>query len=346
MSAAVQQMSTRSSRAERLAAFTRVTTNDVDEAAEQIGRIFCPHDLKPAQARASGFSARHNCAGFDGFSINYVAYGGTVSIDPGCLDRFFLVQIPLTGTAHISAGATGFDVAPGSTASLLSPTLPTRMMWRDCAQAILLVDRRMVEQRAAALSGRVAGAVEFAPAIDLNAPSGRQLQTSLAELVMLAERLGPPGRLSPAAMAGWRETLLEHLLNGQRHGLSDAIRIFSGQAERLPRALRVARDHLADNAGEALDLAQLAAASGIGIRALQLGFRRHFGVSISEMLLDIRLAGLHARLALASPGVSITDIAFDLGFTHLGRMSGAYRQKFGETPSATLRRRMSSRLLS
>ena len=114
MSAAVQEMSTRCSQAERLAEFARVTTDDVDEAAEQIGRIFCPHDLKPAQARASGFSARHNCAAFDGFSINYVAYGGTVSIDPGCLDRFFLVQIPLTGTAQIRAGCRGFDAAPGA----------------------------------------------------------------------------------------------------------------------------------------------------------------------------------------------------------------------------------------
>jgi transcriptional regulator GlxA family with amidase domain len=92
---------------------------------------------------------------------------------------------------------------------------------------------------------------------------------------------------------------------------------------------------------EPLDLAQLAALAGIGIRALQLGFRRHFGVSISEMLLDIRLARLHARLSHAAPDASITDIAFDLGFTHLGRMAGAYRVKFGEPPSATLRRRMS-----
>jgi AraC-like DNA-binding protein len=215
------------------------------------------------------------------------------------------------------------------------------MMWRDCAQAILLLDRRMVEQRAAALSGRAAGAVEFDPVIDLNAPTGRHLQANLAELMTLAERLGPSGRLSPVAMADWREALLDHLLNGQRNGLSDAIRTFSGQAERLPRALRAARDHLAENAGEPLNLAQLAGASGIGIRALQLGFRRHFGVSISEMLLDMRLAALHARLAQASPDVSITDIAFDLGFTHLSRMAGAYREKFGETPSATLRRRMS-----
>ncbi|MGY3390990.1 AraC-like DNA-binding protein [Bradyrhizobium sp. USDA 3311] len=341
MSAAVLEMSASASAAERLADFARVATDDVDEAAEQIGRIFCPHDLKPAQARAAGFSARHNCAAFDGFSINYVTYGGSVSIDPGCLERFFLLQVPLTGTARIRAGAGEFDAVPDRTASLLSPTIPTRMMWSDCAQVILLLDRRMVEQRAAALSGRVAGTVEFDPVIDLDAPSGRALRTSLGGLMTLAERLGPSGRLSPVATADWREALLDHLLNGQRHGLSDAIRTFSGQAERLPRALRVARDRLADSAGEPLDLAQLACAAGIGIRALQLGFRRHFGVSISEMLLDMRLAGLHARLAQAPPDASITEIAFDLGFTHLGRMAGAYREKFGETPSATLRRRMS-----
>jgi len=341
MSAAVLEMSASASAAERLADFARVATDDVDEAAEQIGRIFCPHDLKPAQARAAGFSARHNCAAFDGFSINYVAYGGSVSIDPGCLERFFLLQVPLTGAARIRAGAGEFDAVPDRTASLLSPTIPTRMMWSDCAQVILLLDRRMVEQRAAALSGRVAGTVEFDPVIDLDAPSGQALRTSLAGLMTLAERLGPAGRLSPVATADWREALLDHLLNGQHHGLSDAIRTFSGQAERLPRALRVARDRLADNAGEPLDLAQLACAAGIGIRALQLGFRRHFGVSISEMLLDMRLAGLHARLAHAPPDASTTEIAFDLGFTHLGRMAGAYREKFGETPSATLRRRMS-----
>src|SRR5215510_4269666 len=91
-----------SSDAGRLAGFGRVATASVDEAAEQIGRIFCPHELKPLRAASPGFSARHNCAAFDGFSINYVAYGGSVSIDPGCLERFFLVQLPLAGSALVS----------------------------------------------------------------------------------------------------------------------------------------------------------------------------------------------------------------------------------------------------
>jgi len=323
---------------ERLAAFSRVATADVDQAAEQIGRIFCPHDLKPLHAAPSGFYARHNCASYDGFSINYVAYGGTVSIDPGCLERFFLLQIPLSGAAQVKTGASDIAAAPGVAASLLSPTIPTQMLWQDCAQLILLVERRLVEQRAAALAGKAVQAVEFAPSVDLSAPSARMLQAQLAQLVAWAERNGTHHSPSPAAVADRREALLDVLLNGQRHGLSDAIATFSGQVETLPRALRRARDCLHAHATEPLDLAQLADAAGIGVRALQLGFQRHFGASILDMLLDIRLGQLNSRLKAAAPDARIIDIAFDLGFTHLGRMSGAYRAKFGETPSATLRR--------
>jgi AraC-like DNA-binding protein len=55
-------------------------------------------------------------------------------------------------------------------------------------------------------------------------------------------------------------------------------------------------------------------------------------------LLDIRLEHLRARLSNVRPGERITDIAFDLGFTHLSRMASVYRAKFGESPSETLRR--------
>src|SRR5260370_353201 len=60
----------------RLADYARVSTADVDDAAEAIGRIFCPHDLKPVDHSAPDFRAEHNCADFDGFSVTYVAYGG------------------------------------------------------------------------------------------------------------------------------------------------------------------------------------------------------------------------------------------------------------------------------
>ncbi|WP_213285043.1 AraC family transcriptional regulator [Bradyrhizobium sp. sGM-13] len=322
----------------RLAAFNRVSTDSVDAAADAVGRIFCPHRLTPEQTTSSEFFALHNSAVFGGLSVNYVAYGGSVSIDPGCLERFFLLQIPVHSSARIQTASRDITTAPGASASLLSPTIPTRMTWQsNCAQIILLVDRRLIEHRAAALSGRPAGAVEFEPAVDLSSAAGRALQSQILEFVDLAECLGPQQRLSPITAANMRETLLGALLHGQHHSASDAIERFGGRAETLPQSLRRAREFLSAHADEPLDLAQLAAAAGTGIRALQLGFRRHFGTSISEMLRDIRLAHLNVRLTAASPDESITDIAFELGFTHLSRMASAYRAKFGETPSATMR---------
>ena len=260
-------------------------------------------------------------------------------IDPGCLERFFLVQIPLRGAARVRTAARDIACAPDVAASLLSPTMPTQMQWEnDCAQLILLVERKLVEQRAAALAGKAAQPVEFDPLIDLQLPAGRGLQARMERLADLAEGLGAGRGLSAVSAADWRESLLDTLLLKCRHGLSEAIRTFAGEGEALPCALRRARDRLHAHAAEPLDLAQLAAAAGIGIRALQLGFQRHFGTSISDMLLDIRLSQLNAQLKRAAPEARIIDIAFDLGFTHLGRMAGAYRAKFGETPSATLRR--------
>jgi AraC-like DNA-binding protein len=324
--------------AARLAAFNRVSTDSVDDAADAVGRIFCPHRLAPEHKTSPDFFALHNSAVFGGISVNYVAYGGSVSIDPGCLERFFLLQIPIRGSARVQTASRDIATAPGASASLLSPTIPTRMTWQNnCAQIILLIERRVLEQRAAALSGRSAAAIEFEPVVDLSSMGGRTLQSQILQFVDLAERLGPQRPLSPTAAANMRETLLGGLLHGQRHSASDAIDRFGGRTEALPRSLRRAREFLHAHADEPLDLAQLAEAAGTGIRALQLGFQRHFGTSISEMLRDIRLAHLNVRLAAASPAGSITDIAFELGFTHLSRMASAYRAKFGETPSATLR---------
>ena len=324
----------------RLAAYSRVMTADVDEAAESIGRIFCPHALDPLRQSWPDFHALHNCADFDGFSVNYVTYGGSVAIDPGCLDRFFLLQLPIRGRARISTGGCDIDAGPGAVASLLSPTLPTRMIWQDhCAKLIVLVDRHRVESRAAALAERPVGPVEFEPQINLNTPFGRALQAQIEYLVHLAEQSGPAARLSPTAVASLRESIIGLLLTGQQHTLSAALHRIAPSRDALPAAVRRARECLEANAAEPLDLERLARQSGTGVRSLQLGFKRHFGVSISAALQDIRLRHLHARLLNARPEDRVIDIAFDLGFSHPSRMAQIYRAKFGESPKATLRRR-------
>ena len=50
-----------------------------------------------------------------------------------------------------------------------------------------------------------------------------------------------------------------------------------------------------------------------------------------------RLERAHTQLS-ATPQRSVAEVALECGFEHLGRFSGAYRQRFGESPSETLRR--------
>jgi len=52
----------------------------------------------------------------------------------------------------------------------------------------------------------------------------------------------------------------------------------------------------------------------------------------------VRLQVARDRLTRPGTGSSVTDIALDCGFVHLGRFSGQYRQAYGELPSETLAR--------
>jgi len=82
--------------------------------------------------------------------------------------------------------------------------------------------------------------------------------------------------------------------------------------------------------------AELAACAGLTTRALQQQFLKHFHTPPTAFVQEQRL--LAARKALRDPGnkKSVTRLASDLEFHHLGRFSTAYRRKFGESPSETL----------
>jgi transcriptional regulator GlxA family with amidase domain len=60
------------------------------------------------------------------------------------------------------------------------------------------------------------------------------------------------------------------------------------------------------------------------------------GVSPREYIRWVRLDRVHGDLA-AGAGGTVAEIAFRWGFTHVPRFAGAYRERYGVPPSATLR---------
>ncbi|WP_146236735.1 AraC family transcriptional regulator [Curtobacterium sp. MCBD17_030] len=105
-------------------------------------------------------------------------------------------------------------------------------------------------------------------------------------------------------------------------------------SERLRDALTYIQEH----AHGVVTLADIAAAAGMSPRGLQQSFNRSVGVSPLAHLRNVRLDAVHEALRSADPSTAaVAEVARDWGFAHLGRFSGAYRERFGELPSVTLR---------
>ena len=88
---------------------------------------------------------------------------------------------------------------------------------------------------------------------------------------------------------------------------------------------------------DAIRMQDLCAFTGVRLRTLQRCFSSHFQVSPTEYIKARRLNAARRDLVAADASSrSISAIAMDNGFTHLGRFSVDYRAHFGESPSETL----------
>lgn len=100
--------------------------------------------------------------------------------------------------------------------------------------------------------------------------------------------------------------------------------------------IRRAEAFLDQHAGSDFSVGALSAAIGVGERQMERIFRNAYGMGPCRWHHVARLNEARRMLRSAHSPVHVTEIAGRLGFGHLGRFSGEYRQLFGESPRDTL----------
>ncbi|WP_127128501.1 AraC family transcriptional regulator [Georgenia sp. SYP-B2076] len=313
-----------------------LATRDVDAARAGVGELFCPHRLEPhSPGRGVDLSLRSVRLG--GLAIVEIDYGEAVEILPQELDTFYLVQIPLSGTARIEQGREEIASDP-STASVLSPVDRIRMSWHaGNPQLVVYIDRALLESELTRLLGRRSGApLLFELAMSTGSP---QVRGWLRTVRFLWEEVTSGSALlaQQATVDALSRAVTTQLLETQPHTFTDGIR-----PVRLapPSVARRAVDHIHAHLGEALVVARIAKEVGTSTRALQEAFRRELDTTPVAFVRELRLTRSHEMLRRADPGATtVTEVAMGLGITHLGRFSVDYHRRYGEPPSATLRRR-------
>ena len=80
---------------------------------------------------------------------------------------------------------------------------------------------------------------------------------------------------------------------------------------------------------------------GTNLRSLQRTFAREMGMTPQQYVKSRRLNAVRQSLLQSDreEGLSVTIVAMNHGFVHLGRFAADYRRLFGESPRTTLQKR-------
>lgn len=166
-------------------------------------------------------------------------------------------------------------------------------------------------------------------------PQSTQRFTSLVHRFLSAAEHRPQLMDSPAALDCFQDELLaatQDLFTRCQHVPDRHFVRWQSQSKSI---IEMAMNH----PDQSLSISDLARKSGVPERSLRTAFQRCYGLSPVEYMRIRRLHRARRLLLENCPDqMTVTQIAFGLGFWDLGRFAGAYRQLFGERPSETLRK--------
>jgi AraC-like DNA-binding protein len=313
-------------------------TTDVDRARLEVARIFCAHRLRP-EAGVRDVRLRLEAHMTEGVGVVDLDYGRAVHVQPDPLGTFFLVQMPRAGSAQVRYAGTTVTSDPGM-GSVLSPDEPPDVRYAEgTPQRIFYIRRANLLATLEKHLGRPPeGPLDLAVGMPLTSDGARSWCRAVDFFAREFAHGGAASFLANRTVVRHvEEALLGQFLLVHHHAnhraLSTPIAVAS-----TTRVVRQACEFIHDRHDEPLTVGDVAQAVGVSVRTLQACFRKGLGTTPTQYLRSFRLEAAHATLEAAAPGSSVTEVAFQHGFAHLGRFAADYRARFGERPSDTMRR--------
>lgn len=305
-----------------------------DAFRDSLNGVFYPARVEPTghdgvlqQSLLSATSLTH-------LTLGFVRFGTETRLDPGALGAYH-VNVALSGSVESHCGKQHVIARPGM-AAVFTPQEHTFLpRWgEDAGQLCIKINRHSLESELETMIGRpVSSWVRFALGFDLTTPAGRSWLSVVRLLLSELDSENSLVRESVTHREQLERLVISSLLRAQPNDFFETL-----HEEHPP-----ARSRTVKRVVDAIDAApeqpwalpEMADLAGVGGRRLQQGFREQMGMSPMVYLRVVRLERVHRDL-VGGAG-SVTDIALRWGFTHLSRFADAYRERFGQAPSETLR---------
>jgi AraC-like DNA-binding protein len=322
----------------QLASFPIISTEDTDEAESVLSREMASLRFLKV-SKASRFRLTMNGVRLGRTLLGWNRFDTEMEIEAGRIEDAIVLTL--------SVGPPTIPVIDGEPVRIGrgAVTSPSRhvAIHRAAGSEILILRTNIqaIEQRFhEVVERRPDRPFVFDPSIDLGRGVGAEIQRLLK---VTLDQIGRDGSVLqfPLLRKSLDDLLLSALLtlpNTYSSLLADC-----GERPFAPRLVRMAEEYMEAHGSQPIDLSEVAKVCNCSRRTLFAAFRRHRDYTPAQFLGKVRLK--LARESLQSPKAddTVATIAHRCGFFHAGRFAKICQERFGESPSQTLRRSRTGR---
>jgi len=318
-----------------LANYPLFSGSDVELSRKTLSRIFNSVYLEPGKDKKSfQFSARG--VQLPHLWISSLSYKGDSVLGPVDPLDYHTLQVIPSGSFRFTIDGQKMT-ANAEQALMLSNGQHVRLQPADNSHCLTLVvkDKDLQDVISTWVGHTKISPIVFQKQLTMTKPS---VISFLSYFHTMVEDLDRNATLlqMPAAVASLENMLLTYMLCGLEHNLVDFLNTTSPGAGN--NQVREIEEYMEANSNNPITMKLLTQVTGLSGRSVYRAFRRYRDYTPMEFLLNVRIRLARKKLLQAIPGSMVTAIAYECGFTHLGRFSNEYKRCFGEKPGETLQR--------
>jgi AraC-like DNA-binding protein len=312
-------------------------TEDLDKASRLIGQALSPNELHLDEPASDGFAAGLHGVRLRDVCMMHLDLQVAATLTMPSTGPYFGVHMPMNSKAECELDGDPCE-ANTTRAVVTSPGQKVCMhLEHDSPQLIIRIEQEALTRHVTRMLGRrLVRPLVFEPTMDLITDPAVRWNGALQ---LLNTEVFHPGSLAQRGhgVGPLEELIISSLLLVQPSNYHEQLL----RPDRKPgsAAVRASLDFIEAHLREPITLTDIASHVSLSARSVQQGFRSELGTTPMAYLRDRRLERAREELidAIPSDGVTVTDVAVRLGFSHLSHFAQLYRQRWGESPSATLR---------
>ena len=321
-----------------LADYPVASTADRKMAVEVTSQLLGRCEVRPRPGQRERLQC--NLYAFQALDVTlaYLDYGVATDVAVSSAHDCYTVHMTTFGEARVRIGAQAHDLSAYSALVVSPGTAYELNLAHDSPQLIVRIERDAMERQLSRMLGRsLPETLRFEPVSDLTTEAATRWHGALT--IISTELMSPRSLLHAGVGAtALEELLISTLLYLQPSNYSSRLRLAPTKSGRV--AVTRSVDYIEQHLAEPISLTDLAEHTKMSPRSIQAGFREDLDTTPVAYIRDRRLDRVRQTLISAQPGdgTNVTEAAQRWGFSHLGNFSVTYRQRFGESPSETLRR--------